>query len=178
MMATIMDCGDGSFIAGDPPTGLDLGQHWCPSCRGSGLSWDYDDGVCMDCWGRCVVDCDDTACLEHSALHPFDVTGLSDRQLDGWACVRCGDEVAPMVPIGWGARGRLFECAAHTAAVDLPMCPSTDHDGAQVPGVVRVFAPAGPLGAEADEARCEWCAEGLLSKLHKDGRTASSTRLR
>ena len=183
-MATIIDCGDGSFIAGDPPTELDLGQHWCPSCGGSGLEYGWDDDcgtitqICFVCLGACVIDCDDTACLEHSALHPFDVSTLSDRQLGGYGCVRCGAELNPMVPVGWTSRGQLFECAAHTAAVDLPMCPSTDHDGALVPGIVRVFAPASSLESEVDEIRCGWCAEGLLSKLHKDGHIASSTRLR
>lgn len=71
-MATIIDLGDGSFIAGDPPTDLDLGQHWCDVCGGDGLDygWDGDLDICFSCDGRGVRDCDDTACLTHSTLHP------------------------------------------------------------------------------------------------------------
>ncbi|MFD6699668.1 MULTISPECIES: hypothetical protein [unclassified Microbacterium] len=72
-MATIIDCGDGSFIAGDPPAELGLGQHWCPSCDGSGLEYGFDFDelqICFGCHGACVVDCTDTACPVHSTLHP------------------------------------------------------------------------------------------------------------
>lgn len=71
-MATIIPLGDGGFIAGDPPSELDLGQHWCEWCGGSGLEYGHDGDLdlCMGCHGQCVRDCDDTACLEHSALHP------------------------------------------------------------------------------------------------------------
>lgn len=72
MMATIIDLDDGSNIAGDPPTTLDLGEHWCDYCGGDGLEYDFDAelSICMGCFGRCVRDCEDTACLTHSALHP------------------------------------------------------------------------------------------------------------
>lgn len=71
-MATIIWTSDTSGIFGDPPDGLDLGQHWCPSCGGSGLEYDYDGEltICFGCLGVCVVDCTDTACPEHSSLHP------------------------------------------------------------------------------------------------------------
>lgn len=70
-MATIFELDNGSFIAGDPPTTLDLGQHWCTWCHGDGVE-DYGDGltICGGCEGRGVVDCEDTACSVHSALHP------------------------------------------------------------------------------------------------------------
>lgn len=71
-MATIIDLPDGSFIAGDPPSELDLGQHWCESCGGSGLEYDWngDLTICYMCVGVCVTDCTDTACPAHSTLHP------------------------------------------------------------------------------------------------------------
>lgn len=71
-MATIIDLGDSGFIAGDPPEELDLGQHWCEYCAGDGLedTWDGDIQVCTACYGVCVTQCEDTACLTHSALHP------------------------------------------------------------------------------------------------------------
>lgn len=72
-MSTIIDRGDGSFIAGDPPTALDIGQHWCEWCTGSGIEYGWDDDlqICAGCWGRCITDCDDTACPTHSTLHPL-----------------------------------------------------------------------------------------------------------
>jgi hypothetical protein len=71
MMATILELGDGFFIAGDPPAVLDLGEHWCDWCLGDGLE-DYGDGLtlCGGCDGRGVRVCEDTACRTHSALHP------------------------------------------------------------------------------------------------------------
>lgn len=42
---------------------------------------------------------------------------LTDRQLDGWACVRCGADQTPGLPFvvtGWVTRrGQVFQCAAH-----------------------------------------------------------------
>ncbi len=38
---------------------------------------------------------------------------LTDRQIDGYACIRCGDEPIRMIPVGFGPRGQLFECATH-----------------------------------------------------------------
>lgn len=72
-MATIIDLGDDSFIAGDPPEALDIGQHWCEYCDGDGLDYDFDGelSICGGCSGACVRDCTDTACLTHSALHPL-----------------------------------------------------------------------------------------------------------
>ncbi|QTV79499.1 hypothetical protein [Microbacterium sp. NIBRBAC000506063] len=71
-MATIIELGDGRFIAGDPPAALDIGEHWCESCGGDGLEYDFEGEltICFGCHGRCTVDCDDTACPVHSALHP------------------------------------------------------------------------------------------------------------
>lgn len=71
-MATIIQTGPNSFIAGDPPEQLDIGQHWCPSCGGTGLEYDWDDAltICFGCGGVCVLDCNDTACPTHSTLHP------------------------------------------------------------------------------------------------------------
>lgn len=72
-MATIIELGGGGFIAGDPPTELELGHHWCEYCGGDGLDYDYYAEcmtVCGACSGACVTPCADTACLEHSSLHP------------------------------------------------------------------------------------------------------------
>lgn len=70
-MATIIEVGDGSFIAGDPPDELPMGFHWCDYCYGDGLE-DYGDGltICGGCAGTCTRECTDTACPEHSSLHP------------------------------------------------------------------------------------------------------------
>lgn len=71
-MATIIELTDGICIAGDPPVSLDLGQHWCDYCAGDGLEYDWDDELttCSACYGSRVRDCVDTACLQHSTLHP------------------------------------------------------------------------------------------------------------
>lgn len=73
MMATIIESGNGSFIAGDPPTTLPPGHHWCTWCNGDGLDYDWDDNIttCGGCFGACITDCTDTACREHSTLHPY-----------------------------------------------------------------------------------------------------------
>lgn len=73
MMATIIDLPDGGFIAGNPPTELGHGEHWCDWCDGDGLEYDYDGDltICRGCDGVCVRDCTDTACPEHSTLHPL-----------------------------------------------------------------------------------------------------------
>lgn len=69
-MATIIQLSETSFIAGDAATSLEEGEHWCESCGGDGLEYDYDDLViCWACSGMGVVDCADTACLTHSSLH-------------------------------------------------------------------------------------------------------------
>lgn len=44
------------------------------------------------------------------------MTGLTDAQLDGIACVVCNDEHAPMVPVSIGPRGQLFACVTHDDA--------------------------------------------------------------
>lgn len=71
-MATIIELGGGSFVAGDPVTDLDLGEHWCDWCHGDGLEYDFDGEptICGGCSGSGIRLCDDTACLTHSALHP------------------------------------------------------------------------------------------------------------
>lgn len=43
---------------------------------------------------------------------------MTDRQLDGYACVVCGAEPSRMVPVGFGTRGQLFECADAHQPVD------------------------------------------------------------
>ncbi|WP_062520003.1 hypothetical protein [Demequina silvatica] len=68
MMASIYDNGDGSFIAGDPPTSLQAGEHWCPECGGEGvepsMQLDRDLDICGGCHGACVIDCPDGGCEE------------------------------------------------------------------------------------------------------------------
>jgi len=55
-MATVLDLGDGRFIAGDPVDELPAGYDWCGSCAGSGLDSGYDfDGAIDLCW-RCSGD--------------------------------------------------------------------------------------------------------------------------
>lgn len=73
MMATIIELSDGSCIAGDPLVSLGLGEHWCGYCGGDGLEYDFDGEltICMGCFGACVVQCEDTACIAHSTLHPL-----------------------------------------------------------------------------------------------------------
>lgn len=65
-MSTIIDNGDGSFIAGDPPTVLPAGYHWCSECRGTGLVDSHDEGayydVCTRCSGGAILPCD---CPKH-----------------------------------------------------------------------------------------------------------------
>jgi len=69
MMATIIELGNDTFIAGDPPSTLLDGHHWCSSCSGSGLEDYYDQGlgICLSCNGLgqepCVgtADCGDCA---------------------------------------------------------------------------------------------------------------------
>lgn len=67
-MATIIDNGDGSFIAGDPPTELPAGHHWCSECGGSGLvDSQYEDAyydVCTNCQGGAIIAC-------HCPKHPM-----------------------------------------------------------------------------------------------------------
>lgn len=69
----LIQSGPETFIAGEPPVSLDLGQHWCTYCLGDGLEYDYDGELttCGFCYGKCTVDCEDTACPTHSALHPL-----------------------------------------------------------------------------------------------------------
>lgn len=66
-MATIIDLPDGGFIAGDPPTELAEGHHWCSWCRGEGIEFDYDGewAICTGCWGVCTVACE--GCDDHPA---------------------------------------------------------------------------------------------------------------
>lgn len=50
-MATVIDCGNGSFIAGDPE--VPVGYEACPWCFGTGLDDDgfYELMVCNGCGG-------------------------------------------------------------------------------------------------------------------------------
>lgn len=64
-MATIIDLGNGRFIAGDPPETLPVAHHWCKYCGGDGLEVD-DEGdlmVCGECNGTCTLECD--GCDDH-----------------------------------------------------------------------------------------------------------------
>lgn len=67
-MATIIDLGDGSFIAGDPADTLADGHHWCEFCGGDGLDYD-DDGltVCYPCFGVGTSECE--GCDAHPLAH-------------------------------------------------------------------------------------------------------------
>jgi len=65
-MSTIIELGNGRFIAGDPPETLPDGHHWCRYCNGEGL--EYNDEalmVCGGCDGTCTLECD--GCAEHPA---------------------------------------------------------------------------------------------------------------
>ena len=49
---------------------------------------------------------------------------LTDDQLEGLACVRCGRQLdepssPPSVPIGTGARGQVFACSPSCDAAEL-----------------------------------------------------------
>ncbi len=71
-MSTIIDCGNGRFIAGDPVDHLEPGQHWCSLCQGKGivlgvdLGVDWDDElsptVCSYCGGLGVTACPGPGC--------------------------------------------------------------------------------------------------------------------
>ncbi len=67
-MATIIDCGDGRFIAGDPPENLPEGMHWCTGCAGRGVVNDigWDDqltlDICMSCDGTSTEQCFGPGC--------------------------------------------------------------------------------------------------------------------
>lgn len=69
-MATIIDLGNGDFIAGDPPEELPFGQHWCGWCGGDGLEYDFegDLGICPGCSGLCTEAC--FGCDEHPFVGP------------------------------------------------------------------------------------------------------------
>lgn len=42
-----------------------------------------------------------------------DLSALSDDQLDGVACIVCGNDSAPQIPVGIGPRGQIFACELH-----------------------------------------------------------------
>lgn len=69
-MATIIQTSPNSFIAGDPANQPGDREHWCGSCAGSGLDYDYNDEltVCYGCCGSGVTPCDDVDCPEHAPL--------------------------------------------------------------------------------------------------------------
>lgn len=64
-MATIVELGDGSFLAGDPVLGER--EHWCAWCAGAGTEYDGDGGleVCGACLGSGVEECTDPHCETH-----------------------------------------------------------------------------------------------------------------
>lgn len=66
-MSTIIDLGRGAFIAGDPAEALGEREHWCGSCAGSGLEYDYDNELqpCLSCNGSGIVQCGEPDCVEH-----------------------------------------------------------------------------------------------------------------
>lgn len=43
----------------------------------------------------------------------FDPTALDDAQRDGVACVRCGDDIATMRPVGTLDGVQVFACLSH-----------------------------------------------------------------
>lgn len=72
-MGTIIETGRGRFIASDPPSKLAEGEHWCDYCGGDGLEEDEQGlAICRNCSGNGVLDYTDTACRDHSTLHPFE----------------------------------------------------------------------------------------------------------
>ncbi|PBC54892.1 hypothetical protein [Rhodococcus sp. ACPA1] len=49
------------------------------------------------------------------------MSGHTDAQLDGWACIKCGTDlrtVAKSYAIGHGPRGQLFACPEHASPAD------------------------------------------------------------
>ncbi len=72
-MATILDLGNGRYIAGDPADELRPGEHWCYLCFGTGLIEEYDGEtfttmVCWNCSGYGALACDDDRCREHDPV--------------------------------------------------------------------------------------------------------------
>ncbi|WP_344819393.1 hypothetical protein [Microbacterium soli] len=81
-----------------------------------------------------VLDCADTLAVDPSDLigllarlwrakrelvsQHAEVEDLTDKQLDGLACIRCGNHALPMIPAGFGPRGQLFKCAGHSCPYD------------------------------------------------------------
>ncbi|MEV4180151.1 hypothetical protein AB0J28_01730, partial [Streptosporangium canum] len=57
-----------------------------------------------------------TSALHTEAAGSQPTPPLTDAQLDGIACVRCGATNPPMVPTGHGPRGQMFACS--------PACPT------------------------------------------------------
>lgn len=40
-------------------------------------------------------------------------TAFTPAQLNGTACIQCGSETAPMIPVMHGPQGQLFQCETH-----------------------------------------------------------------
>ncbi len=77
---------------------------------------------------------------------PANIVALTDDQLDGVACVRCGGTGAPMVPAGFGERGQVFECTHHD---DTPTCPTwcdAEHNAVNVEHVSDQHVQETPRG--------------------------------
>jgi len=73
-MATIIDCGNGRYIAGDAVEQLRAGEHWCVECMGSGTVYDYNGfdnfelEVCRGCDGSGAIACPGQPCDECAAV--------------------------------------------------------------------------------------------------------------
>jgi len=68
-MATIIDNGDGSYIAGDPASEPPADSHWCFWCGGTGTEYDSEDGafaICSGCSGSGTEVCRESDCALHS----------------------------------------------------------------------------------------------------------------
>ncbi|MFF4672122.1 hypothetical protein ACFY1C_20030 [Streptomyces sp. NPDC001279] len=74
---------------------------------------------------------------------------LTPAQRDGTACIECGDDTAPMVPIGHVDGGQVFQCTSH--ADDAP----------ETPAVLVV----GRAASRADKTRLRKAARALTADL-------------
>ncbi|QAB17633.1 hypothetical protein Leucomu_06585 [Leucobacter muris] len=65
-MATVIDCGNDRYVAGDPVAELAAGRHWCIACCGSGLDrgWGDELEICQRCGGRGDEACPGLGCCE------------------------------------------------------------------------------------------------------------------
>jgi len=56
-------------------------------------------------------------------------------------------------------------------------CESSNHDGTQVPAVVRIETTRGPNAVRHDRNLCQWCAEGVVADVIATGYAATISKV-